>query len=226
MGIKELWIAKGKGSARIQEILSLATEQGIPVQWKTSEELSRRFPDLAHQGMVALATGFSYASLGRVIDTALQKQGPGLLIALDHVTDEGNLGALIRTAAFFGAHGLIIPKDRAARVTAKVLKRSSGAHLFLPISRVVNLGRALDLLNKGGFWTIGASGECDVSIYEFDWQRDLVLVLGNEQRGLSRSAKKRCHQIVGIPSGGQVESLNVAVACGAILSEVLRQRRL
>lgn len=224
-GIKELWIAQGKGSARIKEILSIAQERGLPVSFKRLEEISRLFPDLAHQGIVALAKEFSYAYLDQIIHNALQSQGPALLIALDHVTDEGNLGALIRTAAFFGAHGLIIPKDRSAMVTARVMKRSSGAHLFLPIARVVNMGRTVDLLDQKGFWVVGASGESSDSIYRFDWQRDLVLVLGNEQRGLSRSLKKRCHQVVSIPSWGKVESLNVAVACGVVLSEILRQGR-
>ena len=225
IGIKELWIADGKKSSRIEEILSIAREREVPVLFKNITEISRRFPDFAHQGIVALAQGFSYANLEQVIHLALQSEGQALLIALDHITDEGNLGALIRTAAFFGAHGIIIPKDRSASVTAKVLKRSSGAHLFLPITRVVNIGRTLDLLKNKKFWVIGASGESRDSIYRFDWQRDLVLVLGNEQRGLSRAVKKRCHQVVAIPPWGHVESLNVSVACGAILSEMLRQRR-
>ncbi len=223
-GIKELWIAEGKKSARIEEILSMARERNVPVCFKKIAEISNRFPDFAHQGIVALAKEFSYSDLDKVINIALQSRDPALLIALDHITDEGNLGSLIRSAAFFGAHGLIIPKDRSARVTSKVLKRSSGAQLFLPITRVVNIGRTLDLLGKKRFWIIGASGESRDSIYRFDWQRDLVLVLGNEQRGLSRSVKKRCHQVVSIPPLGRVESLNVSVACGAILSEIVRQR--
>jgi 23S rRNA (guanosine2251-2'-O)-methyltransferase len=223
--IKEIWIGKEKKSARIEEILSIARERKVPVLFKKNTEISRLFKDFAHQGIVALAQGFTYANLDRVIHLASQSQETGLLIALDHITDEGNLGALIRTAAFFGAHGLMIPKDRSARVTAKVLKRSSGAHVFLPIARVVNIGRTLDFLKeKKKFWIIGASGESRDSIYRFDWQRDMVLVLGNEQSGLSRSVKKRCHQVVGIPPWGNIESLNVSVACGAILSEIRRQR--
>jgi 23S rRNA (guanosine2251-2'-O)-methyltransferase len=225
IGIKELWIADEKRSSRIEEILSMAREREVPVHFKKISEISRLFKDFAHQGIVALVKEFSYADLNQVIQLAMKSEGPALLIVLDHITDEGNLGALIRTAAFFGAHGLIIPKDRSARVTARVLKRSLGAHLFLPIARVVNIGRALDLLEKNKFWVIGTSGESPHSIYQFDWQRNLVLVLGNEQRGLSRSIIKRCHQVVGIPPWGQVESLNVSVACGAILSEILRQRR-
>ncbi|MBW1829770.1 MAG: 23S rRNA (guanosine(2251)-2'-O)-methyltransferase RlmB [Deltaproteobacteria bacterium] len=165
----------------------------------------------------------SYCELSRLTDTRPRSQA--LLIALDHITDEGNMGAIIRTALFFGANGLIIPKDRSAGITANVVKRSSGAWMHLPIARVVNLGRALDTLNKNGYWIIGTSGEGRESIYNFDWNRDVVLVLGNEQKGLSQSVGKRCHEIVGIPVSGPAESLNVAVACGVILSEVTRQRK-
>jgi len=222
--IEELWVAEGKKSVRTKEILRISRERNIPVRIKKGTELSRILPDVTHQGIVALVEEFTYSELDHLANIPLRKQGETLLIALDHMTDEGNLGALIRTAAFFGAHGLIIPKDRSASVTSKVFKRSSGACVYLPIARVVNMGRALDLLEKTGCWIIGASGESPESIYDFDWNRDLVLILGNEQRGLSRSARKRCHQEVSIPSLGHGESLNVAVASGVILSEIIRQR--
>jgi len=202
----------------------MAGERGIPVSFKKAVELSHLMPGTAHQGIVALAEKFTYSDFTQVTDISMQDQGSALLIAADHITDEGNLGALIRTAAFFSAHGLIIPKDRSAKVTANVLKRSSGACAYFPVIRVVNLGRALDLLEKRGFWIVGTSGESSDSIYQCDWNRDLVVILGNERRGMSRTVRKRCHQVVGIPALGRVESLNVSVAAGVILSEVLRQR--
>ncbi len=222
--IEELWIAEGKKSGRIREILRIASERNIPIHYKKATHLSNLFPDIAHQGIVALAEGFSYSDLDHIINSSLQDQDQALLIAADHITDEGNLGALIRTAVFFRAHGLIIPKNRSAKVTSKVIKRSSGACVYFPIARVVNIGRSLDLLERKGFWIVGTSSDSSESIYNFDWDRDLVLVLGNEQRGLSRSAQQRCHQVVSIPSFGHVDSLNVSVACGVILSEIMRQR--
>ena len=171
-----------------------------------------------------MAKAFAYDDFHEIIRRSLQENPPGLLLAADHITDEGNLGALIRTAAFFETHGLIIPKDRSAQITPAVLKRASGAHLRLPTARVTNLGRALDDLTKKGFWIIGTAGEAESSIYDFDWKRPLVLVLGSEQKGLSPSTRKRCHQLVRIPSPGNVESLNVSVAGGVILSEICRQR--
>lgn len=223
--IKEIWIAERKKSVRKEEIIRIAEKRKISICFKQRSELSQFLPDIAHQGMVALTVGFDYSDLDHLIDISLQDQGQALLIAADHITDEGNLGSLIRTAAFFGAHGLIIPKKRSAAMSAKVLKRSSGAYTHLPIARVVNLGRALDLLKSKGFWIIGASGESREPIYQFDWKRDLILVLGNEQRGLSRTVRESCHQVVGIPKSGPVESLNVGVAGGVILSEIFRQRK-
>jgi len=222
--IEELWIAEGKKTGRIREILRIASERNIPVRYEKATYLSTLFPDIAHQGIVALAEKFAYSDLNHIINSSLQKQGQALLIVADHITDEGNLGALIRTAVFFRSHGLIIPKDRSAKVTSKVIKRSSGTCMYFPVARVVNIGRCLDLLEKKGFWIVGTSGDSPESIYNFDWDRDLALVLGNEQRGLSRSAQQRCHQMVNIPSSGHVGSLNVSVACGVILSEIVRQR--
>ena len=223
--LKEIWIARGKRSGRIEEILDLAQEKNISVQFKDLSELSENFKDISHQGIVGVTKAFAYADFHQTLTHSLQKGPSALLLAADHITDPGNLGALIRTAAFFGAHGLIIPKDRAAPVTSAVLKRASGTHLRLPIVRVTNLGRSLDELKKNDFWIIGAAGEADTSIYDFDWKRPVVLVLGSEQKGLSPSIRKRCQQLVRIPSPGNVESLNISVAGGVILSEICRQRR-
>jgi len=173
---------------------------------------------------VALSERFTYFDIDHLIDASAKGPGYALIVAADHITDEGNLGALIRTSAFFGADGLILPKDRSAKVTVRVSKRSSGAFIHLPVAQVVNLGRTLDQLDKEGFWIIGASEEGTESIYQFDWRRNLVLVLGSEDRGLSPSVRSRCHQIVSIPHAGPVASLNVAVASGVILYEIARQR--
>jgi 23S rRNA (guanosine2251-2'-O)-methyltransferase len=223
-GIKQLWVAEGKTNERLAEILQLAAERRVTVVFKAQTEFERLFPDLAHQGVAALAEPFAYSELSFLIKQAQKKTDAGLLLAADHITDEGNLGALIRTAASFGVQGLILPRDRSAQVSVKVLKRSSGAHLFLPIAQVVNLGRALDELNQKGFWIIGAAGESSDSIYEFDWRRNLVLVLGSEDKGLKPLIREHCHQLVGIPVQGFQGSLNVSVAGGVILSEILRQR--
>jgi 23S rRNA (guanosine2251-2'-O)-methyltransferase len=222
--IMEVWVGVGRKGARAEEIARLGTEKGVPVQFKDLSEIAAVVPGATHQDFVALAETFSYTDLEDLIEKSRQAPGGALLMVADHITDEGNLGALIRTAAFFGVHGLILPKDRSAKVTGKLLKRTSGAYASLPIAQVVNLGRTLDLLAQKGFWIIGAAGEAEESIFHFDWDREVVLVVGSESKGLSHAARDRCHALVKIPGSGQVESLNVSVAGGVILSEILRQR--
>ena len=224
--ISEIWIKEGRKDSRIEEIQQLAKIGSIPVSFKKSIQLDHLLPDVAHQGIIAFAQSFNYVDLNQIIRTSLNALNQALIVVADHITDEGNLGALIRAAAFFKAHGLVLPKNRSARVTERVLKRSAGSSVHLPVTRVVNLGRTLDVLSKKGFWIIGATGESPESIYRFDWKRDLVLVLGSEDKGLSRAVRDRCHQLVSIPAAGHVDSLNISIASGVILSEITRQRGL
>ncbi len=222
---REIWIAQGKSSPRTTEIAKLAAAKNIPVHFKKKDYLSNIFGDVSHQGIVGIANAFAYSDFHQMLRVALGARSSALLLAADHITDSGNLGALMRTAAFFGSHGLIIPKDRSAGVTPAVLKRSAGAHGKLSVARVTNLNRALDECSQNGLWIIGAAGEAKVSVYDFDWRRPLVLVLGNEQKGLSPSTRKGCHELVAIPSFGNMESLNISVAGGVMLSEICRQRQ-
>ena len=222
--IRKILIVEGKSSGRTDEIISLAEKRRIPVVFMKRTEMETLLPNLVHQGIAALPEEFAYTELPVLAELSAGSEG-GLLMVADHITDEGNLGALMRTALFFGADGLIIPKDRAAGVGPVTIKRSSGAQLHLPVSKVVNIGRTLDFLRDKGFWIIGAAEDGPVSLYDFDWNRKLVLALGNEQQGLSRTVLKRCHQVINIPSAGNMASLNVSVAGGVILSEIVRQRR-
>jgi 23S rRNA (guanosine2251-2'-O)-methyltransferase len=132
----------------------------------------------------------------------------------------------VRTAVFFGVQGLILPVDRSASVTDAVHRISAGGSAFLPVARVVNMARTLKQLADQGFWVVGAAGESPTSIYEFDWNRNLILVLGSEDKGLSRIVRNQCHHLVSIPSFGHLDSLNVSVAGGVILSEIVKQRRI
>ncbi len=224
--ILEVWLRPGKEGGRAEEIRKISEERGIQVRLKEGEELDTISPGTVHQGIFAIADGFVYSTLEEMMKLSLRVPGDGLLLAADHITDEGNLGALARAGAFFGAHGLILPKDRSAAISPRVMKRSAGALLHLPVARVVNLGRALGMLREAGFWIIGTAGESQKTIYDFDWKRNLVLVLGSEHTGLGASVRKRCDQILGIPGSGTIGSLNVSVAAGVILSEISRQRSL
>ena len=223
-GIVELFIAKGKKIERLQEILDIATQKKIPIRFKDRLYLDKISSISSHQGVIAILNTYKYLYFNDLIERAVSDKNKGLLIAADHITDTGNLGSLIRTAEFFGVQGLILPKDRSASITDAVHKRSAGGSAYLPVTKVVNLVRALKQVANENFWVIGAAGESGTNIYEFDWNRDLVLVMGNERKGLSRVVKDQCHHLVSIPRLGNLASLNVSVATGIILSEIVRQR--
>ena len=223
-GIVELLIAKGKKIERLREILDVATQKKIPIRFKDRLYLDKISPDISHQGIIAILSKYSYFHLDDLVEFSIANESKGLLIAADHITDTGNLGSLIRTAEFFGVQGLILPKDRSASITDAVHKRSAGGSAYLPVTRVANLARALKQLADENLWIVGAAGESNTNIYEFDWNRDLVLVLGNESKGLSRVVRDQCHHLVSIPRLGYLTSINVSVAAGVILSEIVRQR--
>jgi len=223
-GIVELFIAKGKKIERLREILDIANQKNIPIKFKDRPYLDNISSSSPHQGVIAILKTYNYLYLDDLVERAIANSNKGLLIAADHITDTGNLGSLIRTAEFFGAQGLILPKDRSASITDAVHKRSAGGSAYLPVAKVVNLTRALKQLAEEDFWIVGAAGESGTNIYDFDWNRDLVLVVGNESKGLSRLVKDQCHHLVSIPRLGKLTSLNVSVAAGIILSEIVRQR--
>ena len=222
--IVELFVARERSTVRLKEILDLAHAKGIPVRLRDRTYLDNLSSGLPHQGIVGVLSTYQYTDLGELTRICLSESDGGLLLVADHITDIGNLGSLIRTAEFFGVQGLILPRDRAASVTDAAQRISTGGAAYLPVARVVNIARALRELNELGFWIIGAAGESKANIYEFDWRGNVILVLGSEDKGLSRVVKKECHQLISIPGLGHLDSLNVAVAAGVILSEIARQR--
>jgi len=223
-GIAELLVSRGRKVERLREILDMAREKRIPIRFKERLYLDKISSDFCHQGVIAILSNYTYFPLEDLIRNALVDERRGLLLVADHITDTGNLGSLIRTAEFFGVQGLILPRDRSASITDSVHKRSAGGSAYLPVARVVNLARALKQLQDEGLWIVGAAGGSKTSIYGFDWKRDLVLVLGSEGKGLSKVVRDRCHHLVSIPKLGHLNSLNVSVAAGIILSEIVRQR--
>jgi len=222
--VVELFVARERSAERLKQILDLARARGIPVRLKDKTYLDNLSSGLPHQGIIGVLSTYRYADLEDLTRICLSERDGGLLLVADHITDIGNLGSLIRTAEFFGVQGLILPRDRAASVTDAVQRIAAGGAAYLPVARVTNIARALKELNELGFWIVGAAGESRESIYEFGWRRNVVLVLGSEDKGLSRVAKKECHQLISIPRLGHLDSLNVAVAAGVILSEIARQR--
>ncbi len=222
--IAEVLVSKRRGIGRLTEILDMAREKRIPIRFKDRLYLDKLSPGSSHQGVIAIMRNYSYFRLDELIEGARANRGKALLLIADHITDAGNLGSLIRTAEFFGVHGLILPRDRSASISDTVHKRSAGGSAFLRVARVTNLARSLSQLDDQGFWIVGAAGEGKTNIYEFDWNRDLALVMGSEGKGLSNVVRDRCHHLVSIPRLGRLNSLNVSVAAGIILSEIVRQR--
>ena len=217
--ILEIWIEHAKTSARIDQIEKLTEIANIPLRRESREKFSKYMPGVNHQGVAALIKEYNYASFEDVAASCR------IIVLFDHLSDEGNIGAIIRSCVFFGIKGILLPKDRSAGISSAVIKISSGACLRASICKVVNPGRALDLLNEAGYWIIGSSADAENTVYNFDWNLEkIVIVLGNEQKGLSRNIFERCHAMISIPRHGTLDSLNVSVAAGVLFSEIYRQR--
>lgn len=219
----EIWILKGAFSHRIQKVLDTAVSRGIPVVEKERSDFLR-FSNLRHQGIVGFIKEFPYVTVEKALHK-LQGQINPVLLALDHITDEGNLGAIIRSACFLGAQAIVIPKDRSAHISPTVVKRSSGACFYIDIVMATNLNRALRFLKEKGMWIVGTSAKEGVPIYEFDFLRPVVLVMGSESKGVSPVLKKTLDALVTIPASQDFDSLNVSSATAVILYEILRQKK-
>jgi len=178
-----------------------------------------------HQGVVAAAAEFRYVAWEDLLARAALVGEPALLLVLDHLTDPQNFGTLLRTAEAVGVHGIIIPRERAVGITPAVVKASAGAVAHLPIAQVVNLPRTLDALKKQGVWVIGLDAGGPQMYDEVDYNIPLALVVGSEDRGLSRLVREKCDLLVKLPMRGKVESLNAAVAGSIVLYEIWRYRR-
>ncbi len=221
--IERVAIARGRHGQRVQAIVEACRRQNIPLRFVEREELDRLAGDVRHQGVVALTAAQSYRSLEEILATAKK---PGLLVALDGVEDPRNLGAILRTAHCAGADGVVIPERRAAGLSDTVAKTSAGATAYLPVARVTNLARALDELKEAAYWIVGLEERAEQSYDQVDLKDSLVLVLGGEGHGLHELVRKKCDFLVSIPTFGKISSLNVSVAAGIILYEVVRQRKI
>ena len=220
VAIKELVVARR--DQRVAAVEAMATARGIPVHHEPAEVLSALSGHSHHQGL-ALRTGeFRYTALESFLERPPEDRRPVLI--LDTIQDPQNLGALIRSACFLGAKGIILPKDRSARVTSTVIKVASGGTVYLPVIEVVNLAQTLDRLKDSGLWIVGLDLEGKQSLYEVDLSVPLGLVVGNEQKGIRSLTRKHCDFLVHIPAGGPLQSLNAATAGAIALAEAQRQR--
>jgi 23S rRNA (guanosine2251-2'-O)-methyltransferase len=208
---------------RVREALKIATERGIPILETPRGELDRLTDGGVHQGLALQVPPYAYADVADLLDP--QAPGIPLVVALDGITDPRNLGAVLRSVAAFGGHGVVVPERRSAGVTASAWKTSAGAAARVPVARVANLTRALQTFQKAGFFVLGLDMEGDVELPGLALATEpVVVVAGSEGKGLSRLVRETCDQIVAIPMSSAVESLNAGVATGVTLYEIARQR--
>lgn len=223
--IEEILVSEDGEKERVSEILKLAREKRIKVSFLPRDALSRISGTSHHQGIIARVSDFEYTEVDHILRYAREKEERVFLIILDHIEDPQNLGGIIRTVNVLGAHGIVIPKDRAASVTPSVIKASAGATGFVRIARVVNLVRTIGDLKERGIWIVGADPSAHRLVFEEELgSLDLALVIGGEGKGLGRLVKERCDLLVSIPSVGEVSSLNASVAAGIMIYEIMRQR--
>lgn len=221
--IDKLFVLKECKDGPIRSILREAEKGDTIVNFVTKERLDQLSSTGKHQGVIAQAAAYGYAEVEDILQKAAEKGEPPFLILLDGIEDPHNLGAMIRTANLAGAHGVIIPKNRAVGLTATVARTSAGALNYTPVAKVTNLTRTMEDLKKQGIWFVCAdmNGE---SMYKMNLTGPIGLVIGNEGSGVSHLVKEHCDMTASIPMKGDIDSLNASVAMGVLAYEIVRQR--
>jgi 23S rRNA (guanosine2251-2'-O)-methyltransferase len=221
-----LYLVTGvEADERITEAVGIAGAKGISILEVTKNELDRMSSNGLHQGIGLQVPPYSYAHPDDLMAQAIASGQPPLLVALDNITDPRNLGAVIRSVAAFGGHGVLIPQRRSASVTAVAWRTSAGAAARLPVAQAPNLTRTLKDWAKAGAQIVGLDTEGAVSLDAYDGTGPTVIVVGSEGKGLSRLVRETCDSVLAIPMAGDVESLNASVAAGVVLADFARQRR-
>jgi 23S rRNA (guanosine2251-2'-O)-methyltransferase len=223
---KAAYVAEGaERDDRLRDILRMAAARGLGLLEVTRAELDRLTGGAVHQGVALQLPAYAYTHPDDLLGSALDADTPALIVALDGITDPRNLGAIVRSAAAFGAHGVLIPERRASGMTAAAWKTSAGAAARIPIARATNLNRTLRSYADAGLTLVGLDGRADTAIGNIpEVSGPLVLVVGSEDTGLSRLVREACDAVVAIPISGSVESLNAGVAAGIALYEIARRR--
>ena len=220
--LNRILVARGQRGGRIQRILDLARERGVPVRFEERAQLDHAAGSEHHQGVVAFAASRAAVELEDLLANADARR---MLVLLDGVEDPHNLGAIVRTALAAGAAGIVIPERRSSGLTDTVARVSAGALAHLPVARVKNLARAVEQLKEANFWIVGLDEHADKSYTDVDYKGRVAIVMGSEGAGLHELVRKRCDFVVSIPTSGPVGSLNVSVAAGIVLFEAVRQLR-
>lgn len=223
--MNRLLIAGGDGSGSLKSIIALAKERGILCVTQERKKLDEICANRNHQGIAAYIAAASYVEPEDILQIAKAKGESPFVIILDEIQDPHNLGAILRTADAVGAHGVIIPKHRAAALTGTVAKTSAGAVHHVPVARVTNIPNTIDYLKAQGLWIAGTDLSGTTPFYKADFKGPIGLVIGSEGHGMGKLTCKKCDFVVTIPMCGQVTSLNASVAAGVVMYEIFKQHK-
>ena len=221
--IDKLFVQEHCEDGTVRTILREAKKHDTMVRFVKKERLDQMSDTGKHQGVIAMTAAYDYAEVSDILEKAREKGEPPFIILLDNIEDPHNLGAIIRTANLAGAHGVIIPKNRAVGLTATVARTSAGALNYTPVARVTNMARTIEDLKKEGLWFVCADMG-GTNMYDLDLKGAIGLVIGNEGDGVSRVVREKCDFIASIPMKGDIDSLNASVAAGVLAFEIVRQR--
>ena len=221
--IDKLYVLDGCQDGPITSIKREAKKQDTIIKYVDKERLDQMSETGKHQGVIAYAAAYEYAEVEDILKAAEEKQEPPFIFILDNIEDPHNLGAIIRTANLCGAHGVIIPKNRAVGLTATVARTSSGALNYTPVAKVTNLVKTIEDLKKKGLWFVCADMGGTL-MYKLDLKGPIGLVIGSEGEGVGRLVKEKCDYVAAIPMKGNIDSLNASVAAGVMAYEIVRQR--
>lgn len=221
--IDKLFIQDGCHDGPVNSIVREAKKRDTVINYVSRERLDKMSKTGKHQGVIAYAAAYEYATVEQILNLAREKNEEPFIFILDNIEDPHNLGAIIRTANLAGAHGVIIPKRRAAGLTATVAKTSAGALNYTPVAKVTNIAATIEELKKEGMWFVCAHMDGEI-MYNLKLTGAIGLVIGNEGEGVSRLVKEKCDFIASIPMKGDIDSLNASVAAGVLAYEIVRQK--
>lgn len=221
--IDKLFVLDGCQDGPVRTIVREARKHDTIINFVDKERLDQLSETKKHQGVIAMAAAYEYATVEEILAKAEEKGEPPFVILLDGIEDPHNLGAIIRTANLAGAHGVVIPKRRAVGLTATVARVSAGALNYTPVAKVTNIGKTIEELKAEGMWFVCADMDGEM-MYNLDLKGPIGLVIGNEGEGVSRLVKEKCDFVASIPMKGDIDSLNASVAAGVLAFEIVRQR--
>ncbi|MCI7477054.1 MAG: 23S rRNA (guanosine(2251)-2'-O)-methyltransferase RlmB [Selenomonadales bacterium] len=222
--INRLMIANGSNEGSVREMVAIAKDKGIPVQFVERTKIESIARGIRHQGVLAQVAPVEYVELEDILQVAKDKNEPPFILLLDELEDPHNLGAILRTADAAGVHGVLIPKRRSCPLSATVAKTSAGAVEYVPVARIGNIVQTIKALKNEGLWV--AAADMDGKDYhDSDLTGPLLLIVGSEGQGVGRLVKEQCDFVVSLPMVGKINSLNASVAASILMYEAMHQRR-